>query len=180
MFRIQSTIIFPYIFAIALIVSMLLISSPSKGQQPIQSQRDRNAVASTNSGNKAKQPGTPRTIPLYSDFMGVSLGMSADEAREKLGQPKDKGEGHDFFIFSEAKAAQVFYDAQGKVIAISVDYVGKDSDAPSPEMILGETVQPKPDGSMYELKRYPNEGYWVAYSRTAGESPLTTVTIQKI
>jgi hypothetical protein len=33
---------------------------------------------------------------------------------------------------------------------------------------------------MYELKRYPSAGYWVAYSRTAGKNPIITVTMQKM
>ncbi|MGI8835676.1 MAG: hypothetical protein ACR2H4_03445, partial [Pyrinomonadaceae bacterium] len=92
---------------------------------------------------------------------------------------KNKGEHQDLFVFSETQSAQIFYD-QGKVNAISVDYVVKGGEAPTPESVLGEAVQAKPDGSMYELKRYEAAGYWVAYSRTAGDSPIVTVTMQKI
>jgi hypothetical protein len=106
--------------------------------------------------------------------------MSADEVRDKLGHLKEKSERQDFFIFSEAESAQVYYDAQGKVTAISVNYIGDDSSAPKPAAVLGEEIQAKPDGSMYELKRYPAAGYWVAYNRTAGKNPIITVTMQKI
>jgi hypothetical protein len=46
--------------------------------------------------------------------------------------------------------------------------------------VLGVELQAKPDGSMYELKRYPDAGYWVSYNRTAGDKPIVTITMQKI
>jgi hypothetical protein len=129
-----------------------------------------------------KQAGeTPITnAPVYQDFMGVTLGMGADEVRAKLRHLKDKGERQDFFVFSDSQSAQIVYDDKGKVIVISVDYRSKDGNAPSPESVLGEGVQPRPDGSMYQLKRYPEAGYWVAYNRTAGNDAIVTVTMQKI
>ena len=57
--------------------------------------------------------------------------MSADEAREKLGQHKDKSDKQDYFVFSDVKSAQIYYDAEGKVTAISVDYLGTKSEAPN-------------------------------------------------
>lgn len=63
--------------------------------------------------------------------------------------------------------------------AISINYV-KDRSAPTAVTVLGEEVQAQTDGSVYKLVRYPEAGYWVAYSRTAGDSPLVTVTIQQI
>jgi hypothetical protein len=65
------------------------------------------------------------------------------------------------------------------VIAISVDYFGGDAKAPSPSEVLGEELKAKPDGSIYQLKRYPDAGYWVSYNRTAGEKPIITITMQK-
>jgi hypothetical protein len=112
--------------------------------------------------------------------MGVTLGMTADDIRSKLGHVKDKGERQDFFVFSESQTAQIVYDEKGQATIISVDYLSKDVDAPSPESVLGEPVQAKPDGSIFQRKRYPEAGYWVAYSRTAGDNPIVTVTMQKI
>ena len=51
---------------------------------------------------------------------------------------------------------------------------------PSPKDVLGTDADKKPDGSLYKLVRYPKAGYWVSYSRTAGDSPTITVTMQKI
>ncbi len=72
---------------------------------------------------------TPVSEPLYKEYKGVSLGMSVEEARRALGEPKSKGTRQDFFVFSEKEMAQVFY-RDGKVSALSVNYIGEDSGAP--------------------------------------------------
>jgi hypothetical protein len=46
--------------------------------------------------------------------------------------------------------------------------------------VLGVELQAKPDGSMYELERYPAAGYWVSYNRTAGDKPIVTITMQRM
>jgi hypothetical protein len=91
-----------------------------------------------------------------------------------------KGEGQDFLVFSERESAQIYYDDKGKVTAISIDYFGGNSDAPSPDAVLGVGLEAKADGSMHQLNRYPEAGYWVSYNRTAGEKPIVTITMQKM
>lgn len=170
-----------FIFAIALAVSMLLLSSVAQAQQLKRDQTD--PAATANSKNTTTTSGPDTTVltqPFYTDLLGVQLGMSADEVRAKVGNLKDKGPNQDFFVFSDKKWAQVYYDGEGKVRALSIDYVGADSGAPLPEKVIGEVPEPKPDGSMHELRRYPEAGYWIAYSRTAGSNPTTTVTVQKM
>ena len=39
--------------------------------------------------------------PVFREYRGVQIGMTAEEARKKLGNPKDKGDEQDFYIFSE-------------------------------------------------------------------------------
>lgn len=117
--------------------------------------------------------------PLYSEYKGVRLGMEATEVRKKLGDPADKGDVQDFFVFSETESAQVFY-TKGKVMAVSVNYVGDKSGAPLPKIVLGTDIEAKPDGAMHKMVRYPEAGYWVSYNRTGGGDPMTTVTMQKI
>jgi hypothetical protein len=124
---------------------------------------------------------TPETnVPVLKDYRGVQIGMSVDDVRKRLSGVKDGGPGQDFFSYSERESAQIYYDSNRKVMAISVDYFGGDSNAPLPPAVLGENLQAKPDGSMYQLKRYPDAGYWVSYNRTAGDKPVVTITIQKI
>mgnify|MGYP003701056569 CR=1 FL=1 len=117
--------------------------------------------------------------PLYSEYKGVRLGMEATEVRKKLGDPADKGDVQDFFVFSDNESAQVFY-TKGKVMALSVNYVGDKSGAPLPKIVLGTDIEAKPDGAMHKMVRYPEAGYWVSYNRTGGGDPMTTVTMQKI
>lgn len=121
----------------------------------------------------------PANAPVYTDYRGVAVGMTADEVRSKLDGIK-KGSSQDFVVFSEYESAQIYYDGKNKVTAISIDYTGDSSKAPTPETVLGATLQPKPDGSMYQLNRYPEAGYWVSYNRTAGDKPIVTITIQRM
>lgn len=180
MLKIQKTFI-DCCLLLLLLTTLFLLSLSATAQQPTDSQTTHPELASRNQPAEMRQPNDKgiATAPVYKHFMGVTLGMDADEVRAKLGHLKDKGERQDFFVFSESQSAQIVYDGHGKVTAISADYVNKDDETPSPESVLGETVQAKPDGSIYQLKRYPAAGYWVAYSRTAGDNPIVTVTMQK-
>jgi hypothetical protein len=117
--------------------------------------------------------------PVYADFKGVHIGMTADEARQKLGAPQEKGDEQDFYSFNDKNTAQVYYDKSKKVYAVSVAYIGTDG-APAPKTVVGSEVETKPDGSMYKMVRYPKAGYWVSYCRTPGSDPLVTITMQKL
>ena len=117
--------------------------------------------------------------PTYRDYKGVSIGMAAEEVRRKLGAPQDKSDAQDFFVFSEKETAQVVYDSAKKVSAVAVIYMNAGDSAPTCKAVLGTDLEAKADGSMYKLVRYPKAGYWVSYSRTAGDTPLVTVTMQK-
>lgn len=150
------------------------VSAP---QQPAQAEV---AGAKTPAATATTPAAAPAPAPVFTDYKGVTVGMNADDVRGKLNHLKEKGKLQDFFVFSDNESAQVFYDDEGKVKAIAITYIGENHDAPSPKLILGEEVQAKPDGSLYELKRYPAAGYWVAYSRTAGDHPVITVTVQKM
>jgi hypothetical protein len=75
---------------------------------------------------------------------------------------------------------QVFYDKAGVVTAISIDFMSGANAVPSAKAVLGTEAETKADGSVYKMLRYPKAGYWVSYSRTAGNSPTTTITMQKI
>jgi hypothetical protein len=116
--------------------------------------------------------------PLYIEYKGVRIGMEASEVRKKLGEPQDKSDVQDFYMFSDQETAQVFYD-KGKVMAVSVNYLSP-KNAPLPKVVLGVDIEAKPDGGMFKLVRYPDAGYWVSYNRSGGDDPLVTVTMQKI
>jgi hypothetical protein len=118
--------------------------------------------------------------PLFSDFKGVRIGMTVDEARKKLGSPRDKSDEQDFYVFNDTQAVQVFYDKGKTVSAVSIDFMTGSSDIPAAKDVLGSEPDARPDGSVYKLVRYPKAGYWVSYSKTAGSSPTITITMQKI
>jgi hypothetical protein len=118
--------------------------------------------------------------PVFKEYRGVQIGMLAEDARKKLGKPSDKGEEQDFYVFNESETAQIGYDKAHKVTVLSVDFMAGAPDVPTAKSVIGADIEPKPDGSMYKMIRYTKAGYWVSYNRTAGSSPMISITIQKI
>jgi len=118
--------------------------------------------------------------PVFREYRGVQIGMPVEDARKKLGNPKDKGDESDFYIFSERETATIMYDKAHKVSALSVDFTAGAEGVPTPKTVMGADIDAKPDGSMYKMVRYTKAGFWVCYSRTAGDSPMVSITIQKI
>lgn len=112
-------------------------------------------------------------------FRGVKIGMATDEARKKLGSPKEKSAEQDFYLFNDNEAVQIYYE-KGTVSAIAIDYMTGANGIPSARAVLGADVDAKADGSIHKVVRYPKAGYWVSYSRTAGTEPTITITMQKI
>jgi len=119
--------------------------------------------------------------PMFHDYRGVEIGWLADDVRKKLGAPADKGVEQDFYVFGEKETAQILYDkTTSKVTAISVDFMSGATGVITPQQVFGADIESKPDGSKYKLVRYPKVGYWISYSRTAGDTPIITVTLQKL
>ncbi|HJP92162.1 MAG TPA: hypothetical protein VJ875_09420 [Pyrinomonadaceae bacterium] len=159
-----------FIFS-TLLLSLFLLGSLSVAAQ---NQEQVATVTKSPSSNASSA-----NVPVFTDYRGIKIGMSADEVRSKL-QNLKKDTGQDFYTFSEKESAQIYYDSKGKVTAISIDYFGDNSNAPLPDAVLGTSLQAKADGSMYQLKRYPDAGFWVSYNRTAGDKPIVTITVQKM
>jgi hypothetical protein len=127
------------------------------------------------------RPGPTDEEPVLLDYRGIQIGWVADEVRKKLGAPANKGDEQDFYVFGDKETCQVLYDkATRKVTAISVDFMSGATETITPQQVFGSEIDTKPDGSKYRLVRYPKAGYWVSYSRTAGDSPIITVTMQKL
>ncbi|HXG85247.1 MAG TPA: hypothetical protein VNI84_14595 [Pyrinomonadaceae bacterium] len=120
-------------------------------------------------------------MPVLTDYKGIKIGATAEEVRDKLGKAKiDDKDG--FFYSSDDELVQIRLDADKKVSIVSITYLDENKSAPEFADVFGAEipVSEKPDGSIYNLVRYPEAGYWVAYSRTAGEKPSVTVTMQKL
>jgi len=119
--------------------------------------------------------------PGFREYRGVPIGWLAEDVRQKLGSPADKGDEQDFYVFNEKETAQILYDkATHKVTAISVDFMNGAQGVITPQQVFGADIEAKADGSKYKMVRYPKVGYWISYSRTAGATPIITVTIQKM
>ena len=112
-------------------------------------------------------------------FRGVKIGMATDDARKKLGSPREKSAEQDFYLFNDNEAVQIYYE-KGAVSAIAIDYMTGSNGIPTPKAVLGAEAEAKADGSIHKVVRYPKAGYWVSYSRTAGNEPTITITMQKI
>src|SRR5262245_52835479 len=127
---------------------------------------------SQNAGTSALQQ------PIYSEYRGIRLGMTATEVRAKLGEPNLKGDDQDFYMFSSSETTQFVYDAQHKTKAISVDYMGGVG-APDPKTVVGGDLQVSSAG-LYKMVRYDKLGYWVSFNRTTGPVAVVTITMQRI
>ena len=148
-----------------LVVITLTIAAVSVAAQPAQ-----------------KHPVAKSEEPVFLEYRGVKIGWLADDVRKKLGSPANKGDEQDFYVFNENKeTCQIYYDkATSKVTAISVDFSMGAREVITPQQVFGEDIEAKSDGSKSRLVRYPKAGFWVSYNRTGGDSPIVTVTIQKM
>lgn len=162
--------------AFALLVSLAPTVVAQEPTNTAQSQTQPQQPTAPGGETAAAQPAAAE--PLYKEYRGVSLGMSAADVRAKLGRPQEKSDAMDFYVFNDRERARVYY-ADGKATAVIATYIGKDGGAPPPVKVLGAEIEAKPDGSMYQMKPYPQAGYWVAYSRTGGDAPMVMITMQK-
>ena len=161
--------------ALSAVLVMILAVSIAKAQSG-SSPSTQEEVATAN--NPSANNDAAENVPVFTDYRGVRIGMTAEEVRTKVDRLK-KGDRQDYLVFSERESAQIYYDAAGKVMAISIDYF-ESSSAPSADTVLGVPLKAKADGSMYQLNRYQQAGYWVSYNRTAGDKPVITITMQKM
>jgi len=148
---------------IGAVLILLLGSLIANGQSPARGELFAKAQA------RAQQP-------LYREYRGVRLGMTATEVRTKLGEPAMKSDEQDFYIFSANETSQIAYNAAQRVITISTDYsdgVG----APDYRSVVGEGLLQKPDGSVFRMVMYDSERFWVSYNKSAATVPTVTITM---
>lgn len=143
---------------------LLLLGVVAKGQTP--------APAA-----KAARAHTQVQQPLYTEYRGVRLGMTATEARAKLGEPVMKSDEQDYFVFSANETAQVVYDTLQKVVTISTDYTGGVG-APDYKAVVGPGMLERPDGSLFRMVQYASAGMWVSYNKSVATVPVVTITMQ--
>ena len=141
---------------------VLLIGVVAKGQSPTQ------PTGTVKAHAQIQQP-------LYREYRGVRLGMTAAEARAKLGEPAFKSDEQDFYVISASETTQIAYREQ-KVVMISIDYAGGVG-APDYRTVVGEGLLERPDGSLFRMVRYDSERFWVTYNKSTAMVPLVTLTI---
>ena len=150
---------------IFLLIGLLLLLAMARivtGQTAAQGVRTANAQAQVQQ-------------PLYKEYRGVRLGMTAAETRAKLGEPAMKSDEQDFYVLSANETAQIVYTGQ-KVVTISTDYLGGVG-APDYKSVVGEELLQKPDGSWFRMTLYDSERFWVSYYKSASVVPVVTITI---
>jgi hypothetical protein len=150
---------FPALFMLPLLFVALTVCAPQARAQ--------------DTADKAKEE------PPFHEYKGVRIGMTADETRKKLGSPTDKDDRQEVYSVNDNETCQVYYDDTKKVFAVSVTYLGAKI-VPAVKSVLGADAEAKQDGSIYKLIRFPKVGYWVSYTRTPGDAPMTIIAMQKI
>lgn len=158
--------------------TMIMGTTFASAQEGTTAQATQEAVTNTSVEAKSADA-TPAVTPPFTAYRGVSIGLTADAVRQKLGNPAEKFDDMDLFVFSDKERARIFYDKDKKARAISVTYIGMNGGVPTPMDVLGTEIESKADGSMHKMIVYPEASYWVSYSRTAGEGPLVMITMQK-
>jgi len=127
---------------------------------------------------------TPKAVmmPVLQNYKEVKIGATDDEVRDRLGKKATIDDKDGFFYQFDDEMAQIRLDKDKKVRLISITYTSDNKNTPKFEDVFGTSVKAEPgaDGMIYKLVRYPEAGYWVAYSRTAGDKPTVTVTMQKM
>jgi hypothetical protein len=117
---------------------------------------------------------------IIKEYRGVFVRTDRDQVHQKLGKPKDEFPGEDSFEFSANETVRVFYDDAKKVKAIVITYTGNLDAAPKPINVIGESIEPRPDGGMYKMVRVEDKGFWVSYVKTAGDNPSVMITVQSL
>jgi hypothetical protein len=124
----------------------------------------------------------PQTEPKAAGFLykGIGIGAAADDVRAKLGEPKDKTDPQDLFVFSDSESAQFIYGPDKKVSAIMITFTGKLEGAPTTKDVFGEDVAARPDGGISKMVRYEKAGFWIAYNKIVGDESMISIAMQKI
>jgi len=116
--------------------------------------------------------------PTFAGYKGVMIGMKMDDARTKLGTPKDKSESEDYYVYSDNESVQVLYGPDKTVRVLSINYIGKG--APTPMDVLGVDVEARADGGINKMVKYPKSGFKISFLKTGGNDPMTVITVQKM
>lgn len=116
----------------------------------------------------------------FNAYRSVSIGMTRDETRDKLGKTKDEFPEEDSFEISDNENVRVFYNGDKKVKAMVITFSGKLDGVPAADAVLGEKVEQNADGGMFKMVRFPDKGFWISYLKTTGDQPTVIITLQEM
>ena len=128
------------------------------------------------------RPSTPQPTvvqPPASVYKNIKIGTTREEVRSTLGKAVIDDDDGLFYQLTD-EMVQIRLDKDKKVRLIAVTYTSSLQNAPKYSDLFASEPVPSADGSIYHLQRFEDAGYWVSYSKTAGESPRLTVTMQKL
>ncbi len=128
----------------------------------------------------APAPTPVKGKPPYSEYRGVTIGLTMNEARAKLGDAKDKSDTQEYYVFSDNESAQIYYNEAKTVTAVTITFTGKLDAAPTALAVFGEEVEVKPDGGIFKMIQYPKLGFWISYNKITGDDPLIIIAMQKM
>jgi hypothetical protein len=169
---------------IGFIGALIVFATINSFGQTVSSDSTLSNISQNEVKKEAVQEVKPAVLqPVFTEYKGIAIGMTADEVRDKIDKkPKIEDKDGFYYVFSDDEAMQIVLDENKKVKVISIIYSGDITNAPTYEAVFGKDVplEPGADGRVYKLIRYPESGFWVAYSSGAGEKPIVTVTIQKL
>ncbi len=173
-----------FFVVLGFLAAMVILATVTSYGQTAGSDSTPDTVSQTEVKKEPVEAVKPAVLqPVFTAYKGIAIGMTADEVRDKIGKkPKIEDKDGYYYVFSDDESMQIVLDENKKVKVISIIYTGSSRSAPTYEAVFGKDVplEQSADGRVYKLIRYPESGYWVAYSSGAGEKPTVTVTIQKL
>ncbi len=172
-----------FVMVIGIIFAIIVCLSVTSYGQTSNSDGNTNTTAQNNVKTTVVEKKTAVLQPVFTEYKGVMIGMTAEEVRSKIDKkPKIEDKDGFYYVFSDNEAMQIVLDENKKVKVISIMYSGENTNTPTYEAVFGKEVplEANPDGRVYKMVRYPQSGFWVAYNNSAGENPTITITIQKL
>jgi len=173
-----------FFVVLGFLAAMVFLATVTSFGQTANPDATSDAVSQTEVKKDSVEAVKPAVLqPVFTEYKGITIGMTADAVLEKIDKkPKIEDKDGFYYVFSDDEAMQIVLDENKKVKVISIIYAGGNSNTPTYEAVFGKDVplEQGADGRVYKLIRYPESGYWVAYSSGAGDKPTVTVTIQKL
>lgn len=164
------------IYIIAAVFSTLCFLSDGINAQTPNGNTERASYVKKESFSK-----TATQAPYLKEYRKIAIGTPADTLGEVWGKPQMEYPDGFIYELSDSETVQIVISPEKKIATISVTFV-EGRGAPAFAEVFGGAITPekRENGSVYKLVRYPDAGYWVAYSMGPGEKANVSLTMQKL